>query len=170
MSLEHKAFAFDWVRFTRGLQPTLLRALADDNSAILEKYIERHRNELRDPYEGEPLTEDWRDLLENEGVQEFADFTLTRHYRPAEDRGIGYGWSELRDELPEPQAAAMLGKSLGACGVTFDPGRMGAYFQTPVMVRRSLQMLATVRRPELKRFRNLLNRCAVTGSGLYVTF
>jgi hypothetical protein len=170
MSMEHKAFAFDWPRFARGLRPILVRALAADDPAPLEAYIDRHRGQLTDPYLGEPLDPDWRDRLENGDVQELGDFALTRYYRPMRDRGLGHAWMTLSDELPAPAAAALLGVSIGDDGALFDPGRMGSYFQTPARVRRSLAALRGVRRPELRGFRRLLERCTADRLGVYVTF
>jgi hypothetical protein len=170
MSMEHKAFAFDWQQFVRGLRPVLVLALADDDPAPLESFIDRHRAELTDPYEGEPLPDKWRDLLEAGDVQELADFAQTRYYRSSEDRGLGDKWTELSDELPSAAAAALLGTPLGPPDARFDPGRMGAYFQTPARVRRSLAVLAGVRRGELRPYRELLKRCVAAGLGVYVTF
>jgi hypothetical protein len=168
--MEHKAFAFDWAGFARGLRPTLIGALEADDPAPLEEFIDRHRAELTDPYAGEPLDDDWRDLLEAGDVQELGDFALTRYYRPTADRGLGDEWMELSDELPAPAARALLGTPVGANGARFDPGRMGAYFQTPARVKRSLAALGKVRRRELQGFRKLLERCAKAGQGVYVTF
>jgi hypothetical protein len=170
MSMEHKAFAFDWQRFVRGLRPDLLRALSDDDPAPLEAFIDRHWAELADPYEGEPLPKRWRELLETGDAQEVADFALTRYYRPSENHGIGYDWMAPSDQLPEPAAGALLGAALGPEDARFDPGRMGAYFQRPAQVRRLLAVLDGFRRRELQRYRGLLKRCAAAQLGVYVTF
>jgi hypothetical protein len=168
--MEHKAYAFDWTRFGRGLRPTFDLALYNDHPDVLEAYIDRHWRKLTDPYEGEPLTEDWRELLEAGDVQELADFAMTRYYQVRENCGIGYSWMQLSEELPEPIAAALLGYAYPIDNATFDPGRMGAYFQCPGDVRRSLKALRGIRRRELQGFRKLLERCVKKGKGLYVTF
>jgi hypothetical protein len=45
----------------------------------LGAFIDAHRIELRDPYEGEPLSEDWRSRLESGEVQELGDIALTQY-------------------------------------------------------------------------------------------
>src|SRR5205823_3307806 len=165
---EHKAYAFDWPRFESDLHPVLVRALTDNDPAELEVYIDQHLAELTDPCEGEPLSADWRDALENRDVHEYGDYALTRFYDPADCWGVGYEWARLSDELPEPAANAMLGSSVGPPERLFDPGRYGSYFQTPKRVRESLAVLKPLAVPELARFVELLERCAAEGRGVYV--
>lgn len=170
MSLEHKAYAFDWTRFEFDLLPILTAALATNDATELEKYIDLHRAELTDPYEGEPLPSDWRTMLESGDVQEYGDFALTRFYDPADCRGIGYEWACLSEELPEPVARAMLGFPIGPREHLFDPGRCGSYFQTAECVRRSLVELKPMGSIVLTDFVSLLERCAAGSQGLYTTF
>jgi hypothetical protein len=170
MAMEHKAYAFDWSWFESDLHPLLLQALTDDAPAELEAYIDRHRHELTDPYEGQPLPADWRDALENRDVHEYGDYALTRFYDPADWSGVGYEWAGLSDELPDPAADALLGFSVGPPGRLFDPGRYGSYFQTPAQVLESLAVLEPLGVPELARFVGLLERCAAEGRGVYTTF
>ena len=75
--MEHKAFAFDWNAFQRHLAPILRDALSSDSVVGLAAFIEHHRQSLTDPYEGEPLPEDWSSLMENRDVQDHGDFALT---------------------------------------------------------------------------------------------
>jgi hypothetical protein len=170
MAMEHKAYAFEWTRFEFDLHPLLVQALFDDDPAALEVYIDRHRSELTDPYEGEPLAADWRDTLENRDVHEYGDYALTRFYDPADWSGVGYEWARLDDELPEKAADALLGFSVGPPERLFDPGRYGSYFQTPAQVRKSLAVFKPLGVPELGEFVGLLERCAAEGRGVYVTF
>jgi hypothetical protein len=170
MPMEHKAFAFDWPRFERDLYPLLVEALAADDPAGLEAYIDRHRAELTDPDEGEPMSADWRDGMENGDVHEFGDYALTRFYDPADCWGVGYAWARLSDELPGPVKSALLGSSVGPPERLFDPGRYGSYFQTPDHVRESLAALRRHARPELTRYLYLLEQCAGKRRGVYVTF
>jgi hypothetical protein len=123
MPREHKAYAFDWTRFEFELHPLLVEALTTDETAKLEAFIDQHLVELTDPYEGEPLSTDWRDTLENRDVHEYGDYALTRYYDPADNWGIGYAWTQLSDELPEPAANAMLGFAIGPAKNLFNPGR-----------------------------------------------
>jgi hypothetical protein len=168
--MEHKAYAFDWSRFEFDLHPLLVHALTTNDPAELEAYIDRHFADLKDPYEGEPLAADWRNMLENRDVHEYGDYALTRFYDPADRWGIGYDWTCLSDELPEPASNAMLGSSVGPAENLFDPGRYGSYFQTPGQVRESLAVLRRVGRPELARYLELLERCVAQQRGVYVTF
>src|SRR4051812_47274759 len=108
MSMSHKAFAFDWDEFDGGLVPILAAALDAQDGTELAAFIERERDHLTDPYEGDPLPTDWRALLEVGDVQELADFALTRYYRVREERGIGPAWIGVGQSLPECQTRALL--------------------------------------------------------------
>ena len=136
----------------------------------MEAFIDHHVAQLKDPYEGEPLSADWRDKLGNKDVHEYGDYALTRFYDPADCWGIGYEWARLSEELPESAANAMLGFVVGPPGNLFDPGRCGSYFQTPRQVRESLGVLQAHTCPGLGRFLDLLSRCVAEARGVYVTF
>jgi hypothetical protein len=175
----HKANAFDWRAFERDELPELLsRALETNDTSGLLAYVERNQHVLKDPYEGDPLDDDWQALLENHDVHEFGDFALTRFYDPAADRGLGYSWNEIDDALPEEGRRALLGCSPGPAHNRFDPGRYGSYFQTPQRVAESLALvrgfdlsrLDGQDRRVLERFKGLLEECLTAGLGLYVTF
>jgi hypothetical protein len=168
--MEHKAYAFDWSAFEFDLHPLLLDALTAKDTAELAAFIDQHLAELSDPYEGQPLSADWRDMLGNRDVHEYGDDALTRFYDPADCWGIGYEWTRLSDELPQPAANAMLGFPVGPAENLFDPGRYGSYFQTPGRVRESLAALQPHGCPELARYLELLERCLAERCGVYVTF
>jgi hypothetical protein len=168
--MEHKAYAFDWLQFDLNLHPLLVEALTANDTAQLEAFIDQHLDELTDPYEGKPLSADWRDTLGNRDVHECGDYALTRYYDPADCWGIGYEWTRLRDELPEPAANAMLGFAVGPAENFFDPGRYGSYFQTPRGVRGSLAELQPHGCQQLARYLELLERCVAERRGVYVTF
>jgi hypothetical protein len=176
--MEHKAYAFDWAQFEFELHPLFVEALTVNESSGLEAFIDRHLAELTDPYEGEPLSTNWRDALGNQDVHEYGDYALTRYYDPADCRGIGYGWAQLSEELPEEAANAMLGFAVGPEDNLFDPGRYGSYFQTPRQVRESLSALrphSCTRTcysscPDLLQYLELLERCVAERRGVYVTF
>lgn len=179
MSMSHKAYAFDWLAFEHDeLHGLLLAALTSGDIAGLIRYIEAHRDDLKDPYEGDPLNEDWGNMLENRDVHEYGDFALTRFYDPAEDCGIWDQWRTIDRLLPEADRATLLGTPLGLPGAYFDPGRLGSYFQTPKLVARSLARVQRFKLPDLEdyqresleRFAELLEQCKEAGSGLYVTF
>jgi hypothetical protein len=88
MSMSHKAYTFDWRGFELDLRPLLENALVADNTGLLETFIDDHREVLTHPYEGEPLSDDWRAALENRDVHEYGDYALTRFYNPADGCGI----------------------------------------------------------------------------------
>jgi hypothetical protein len=121
---------------------------------------------VRDPYEGEPLTEDWRSKLEAGDVQELADFAVTRYYQPSADFGIGEAWQALSNELPEAERAALLGSPFEG----FDPGRMGSYFQSERVAAHSLRALRNLSGPAAERFKQGLSEAVDSGRGIYVTF
>jgi hypothetical protein len=164
----HKAFAFDWTSFQRHLAPILHDALSSDSIAGLAAFIEHHWQSLTDPYEGQPLPEDWSALMENRDVHVYGDFALTLYYSPTVDFGVGDSWLALSDD--PSVAKALLGQPFGPADNVFDPGRMGSYFQTLDAVSSSLGILSADDRPELSDFIDLLERCGVEGMGVYVTF
>jgi hypothetical protein len=180
VSMLHKAYAFDWSAFVRDeLHNILLDALSSGDERRLVWYIEANRNYIKDPCEGGPLFDDWKDRLENYDVHEFADFALTRFYDPMEDYGIDHYWLDLDIEhLPEADQTALLGRPFGPRGAYFDPGRQGSYFQSPQEVVGSLARIQRIdlsnmdkyQRESWERFKKLLEECAKAGSGLYVTF
>jgi hypothetical protein len=115
---------------------------------------------------------DW-DRFENELLpilEQFADFALTKYYDPSRDFGVHEHWIRLDDELPKPARNALLGFPVGPAGSLFDPGALGAYFQTPSMIAASLAALESHRHPELKIYLGLLRTITQSRGGLYVTF
>jgi hypothetical protein len=166
MSFSHKAFAFDWSAFELELAPKLKLGLQRGDTEFLEDFIEVHRNSLRDPYEGEPLPENWRDLLEAGDIQELSDFALTRYYLPSADFGVGEEWSVLSDRASEVERHAMLGSAFES----FDPGRMGSYFQSSRVAAASLQILGNLGDDSAEVFKDGLRKAVNSGLGIYVTF
>lgn len=171
MSFSHKAFAFDGHAFEVQLAPTLRRALAQGDPSALQAFIDTHWELLKDPYEGAPLSPAWRSQLEAGDLQELADFALTRYYDPKADFGIGEEWAGLGPDLPEVQRLALLGAGLEEGGQTFDPGRMGSYFQDLGCAAMSLQVLERVDDDgALGAFKRGLQQAVHAGCGMYVTF
>ena len=170
MSFSHKAFAFDGHAFEVQLAPTLRHALAQGDTSALQAFIDTHWELLKDPYEGEPLSPDWRAQLEAGDVQELADFALTRYYDPKADFGIGEEWGGLGLELTEAQRQALLGAALQEGGQTFDPGRMGSYFQDRQCAAMSLQVMEHANEGALGAFKRGLQQAVHAGRGMYVTF
>jgi len=170
MSFDHKAFQFDWESFLSELALPMNQALAQDDAAPLRRFVEINRSQCSSPYDGEPLDLNWQALLEAGDVQEFADFALTKYYKPNDDFGIGGIWLELTDSLDPRQKHALLGQPFGLSNAPFDPGRQGSYFQTPAEVKQSLLDLSRSGKADIAVFHRNLVSVAANGKGLYVTF
>lgn len=170
MPREHRAYVFDWPRFEADLYPLLVQALADDDPAGLEAYIDRHHSELKNPRDGAALTAAWREAGDGRSVQRYGSYALTRFYDPADCHGIGYEGARLSEELPLWIGITLIGSPIGPPGRQFDPGQNGSYFQTPKRVRESVAILRENLLPEVAGYLALLERCAAEGRGLYVTF
>lgn len=170
MSLSHKAFPFNWSGFEEELLPVLVPALDTGEQAHLTHFIEANRRYCTDPYEGEPLDDDWQDTLENGDVQELGDYALTKYYDVADDCGLHEDWEQAEKTLPPEVRWCLLGMNIGPERNRFDPGRMGAYFQTPDMVLRSVDSLAPLDYEPLNTFHNFLAETQAKGLGIYITF
>jgi hypothetical protein len=176
MSMSHKAYVFDHERFAVELLPILERALAHGQTNELEDWIEQRRERLKDPYEGQPLDRSWRSMLETVDAHQLGDFALTAYYDPIDDIGLGDRWLQVRSALQgRGLDPAVLGRAIGPESVTFDPGKMGSYFQTAADVKRNAQDLERAMRggsagPEFKAARELLMSALNERKGLYVTF
>jgi hypothetical protein len=170
MTMLHKAFVFDWGTFETELLPILTAALSEGSIEQLVGFINHDLSSVVDPYEGEPLSEDWFHVLNSSDVHDVGDYALTKYYDPLEDGGVGQAWLKLTDVLSEECQYALLGKLIGPTSNLFDPGKMGSYFQTAEMVRQSFSTLKEQERPELIEFKALLQRSLEAGKGVYVTF
>jgi hypothetical protein len=142
--MEHKAFIFDYDSFSRELKPILETALQSGNSERLIVFIEANHAQLKDPYEGEPLDENWMETIDSQDPHQFGDFALTKYYDPANDTGLGADWQRVQDILPQDLTESpILGTPLGPKGNLFDPGKMGSYFQANDQVSRNIEYLRT---------------------------
>lgn len=170
--MEHKAFVFRHRDFERELRPLLEEALASGSPDRLIVFIKANPDNFRDPYEGEPLGEDWEDQIETKDVHQYGDFALTKYYDPSADIGLGRKWEEVQRALESElgTSAAILGQPVGTQDRFFDPGKMGSYFQSEDDVRRNLTQLEHAGRQALEPAVALLRRAAGEGAGLYVTF
>lgn len=185
MSMQHKAFLFDIGSFESELAPVLMNALLHHDPAALVAFIEAHRDVVVDPYEGEPLENDWLVSLQRQRandattlgdeacrlmlIQDVADHALTKYYNVKDDEGLG-NWLNLSERLSEPQRAALLGIPFGPAANPFDPGRMGSYFQDWLTVQQSQSALRDCLLPELRSFLALLAKATAEHKGVYVTF
>lgn len=178
MPMAHRAFAFDHAAFQTELGPLLLRALATGEDSELRAFIDANLNVLVDPYEGEALTKNWQASLEAGDIQELADFALTKYYDGDLDIGLDVDWEAIGELLEKSgmSPAITLGSPLGAPEAQFDPGRQGAYFQTAIEVNAALSELQALLQAnpslttELLPLQGMLQECARTRRGLYVTF
>ncbi len=170
MSFSHKAYEFDWEAFRAELAPVLNRCLADSQAQPLIDFVNRHRESVSDPYEGEPLDADWEDRLEIADVQELADYALTRYYDPTSDCGLAEAWMDLEATLDGDSRRALFGEAFGPPGHPFDPGKMGSYFQSPDAVKESAIVLQRQGTAGLRGYLRLLEAASRANKGVYVTF
>lgn len=171
MSMQHKAFRFDWNGFDAELRTLLYDALLTNDPSHLVTFINSALSKFSDPYEGQKLGPDWMQMLsEHSDVHEIGDFALTGFYDPTKDLGIGNAWIAFDKSLNDVQRNALLGWTIGPATNPFDPGKMGSYVQTTTDVVRSRSVLRDLKDDRLAEFVNLLNLCASSGHGVYVTF
>jgi hypothetical protein len=154
-------------------------ALASGRSDDLIGFIEKNLTALHDPYEGNPLDDSWRELLEVKDAHQYGDFALTKFYNPADDIGLGQTWEsveELLDRETGKGPSLILGSPLGPTNNYFDPGKMGSYFQSEADVHRNLELIKELlkRKPELSdRLHEtlmMLTQAVDARKGLYVPF
>ncbi len=136
MSMEHKAFVFDYEAFRLQLKKILETALDLNEILGLEDFIILNLDYLKDPDEGDCLSENWYEILNCKDPHEYGDIALTKFYNPIEDIGLGYEWIEIEDVLSSKSGKdiSMLGSPIGKEYNYFDPGKMGSYFQSLSMV------------------------------------
>lgn len=180
MSLEHKAFIFDFDTFDRELRPLLESSLHSGDIEPLRCFIVSNKKFLVDPYEGDSLDDDWEDMIEDKDAHQYGDFALTKYYFPKDDQGVGGKWVELQEIISNRgklNISPFLGAPVGIDGEFFDPGKIGSYFQTTNEVIESLKKIREVKGElkddlleELKRYEGCLNQAAFDKKGVYVTF
>ena len=163
LSMEHKAFDFDWDSFEAELLPILLPALKAKDSAKILSFIESNLNCISDPYEGERLTDNWRDELVSLPIQDIADYALPKYYSVTKEFGLGDSWIQISDELHQNEVDALLGKAFEI----FDPGGYGSYFQSLEQIKQSIDILSKNENPVVKSYVKDLSEVS---KGLYVTF
>jgi hypothetical protein len=171
MSFDHKAFAFEWAPFQLEMAGVLGQALRTGDASRLERFIDANLAVCASPYDGEKLESGWRRTLPVAGLQEIADFALTKYYDPSDDHGLHEEWSEIEGGLSEACRIALLGTPFreGEHAV-FDPGLMGSYFQSPEQVRASLSTLSAIDAKDLEDYVRFLRTVVREAKGLYVTF
>jgi hypothetical protein len=181
MSLDHKAYQLDYEPFESELAPILARALGTGELDELRAFVEHNLSQLKDPDAGDALGPNWHELVDEPrpdlAVQRWGDLALTKYYDPSIDDGLSTDWADLDEQLKEAGIDAsrvVLGRTLGANGRLFDPGRQGAYFLTPADVRSALTLLDPARLALdddlVDHWRQTLQSAARNAKGLYVTF
>jgi hypothetical protein len=136
MSMEHKAYLFDWGAFEREVRAILEQALRSQIGSAMVEFIAEHVAAIKDPYEGEALGPEWEQMLEAKDVHQYGDFALTKYYDPTADIGLGHEWETSQEALAKLgfDASLVLGVVVGTDGNPFDPGKLGSYFQSEWMV------------------------------------
>lgn len=179
--MEHKAFVFNCEGFERELKGILEEELHTDSYLRLREFILKNIDHIKDPYEGNILDEDWELMIENDDPHQYGDFALTKYYEPLDDIGIGMNWEKLQDivgGLAIEGESPILGTTVGSSDNPFDPGKMGAYFQSLSKVKQNLKFLNELKKEgadrdievELKTSIKMLKAANEAKKGLYVTF
>ncbi len=167
--MDHRAFVLDHRGFTAELRPTLEVALSSEDPAPLRAFILANLPHITDPNEGAPLPGDWEQKLENGDVHEYGDYALTKFYDVVDDIGLGDLWAQLDEALDAQHRPLLLGSAIGGAA-PFDPGRMGAYFQSPKDVARAFDLLAALRPQTDAPSKALAMLNSAREAGLYVSF
>ena len=166
MSLDHKAYFFDWRSFSTEMLPWFRDALARSDCNSFYAFVLSNRDYCRSPYEGEPLGAGWEKEVDVNDLQQLADFALTKYYDPSQNRGLSAMWIELDDTLSPELKKTLTGFAIEG----FDPGLQGSYFLTPEDARSYAKMLQTTSNVLAREYGQFLE-CAANGSrGVYITF
>ncbi len=175
--MEHKAFLFDYDSFDRELRAILEDGLRSGDHTRLVSFVDATLSDFRDPYEGEPLDDDWEAMIETQDSHQYGDFALTKYYNPTADIGLGAAWEDIQELVangPVIMESPILGSIIGPTDDPFDPGKMGSYFQSPQQVRNSQEYLLRLAKKEqaevLNKAIQMLQEAADANTGLYITF
>lgn len=169
MSMEHKAFKFDFKEFEKELKPILTKALVTGENTQLIKFIEENVDHCTYPWAAEPLSDNWEQELEIGDVHEIGDFALTKYYDPDHEKGLASKYIEISERYPA-LSKHLLGIPLGQNENYFDPGKMGSYFVSPDEALRLGSMIENHEEDVVKTYGNFLIECANAGLGVYITF
>jgi hypothetical protein len=182
MSMEHKAFLFEYEDFALELKPILEIALDLNENKDLEKYINDNLYFLKDPDEGKPLSKNWQKIFDLKDIHDYGDFALTKFYDPNDDIGLGYvghDWVEIEEtilSLDINTPILILGEPIGKEGNYFDPGKMGSYFQSLDVAIESKNVIDilikgnSIDRKYLNPVISILDLAIASNKGLYITF
>jgi len=179
MTMEHKAFIFDYDAFVKELADILENAILKNESHQLIAFIENNLPYLKHPDEGKSLDYSWKEFIETGDVNEYGDFAITKYYNPDDDIGLGYNWMQLDDLLLQElniDTSPLLGTIFGSSENYFDPGKQGSYFQSSEIVQENLELLNSLSNhklhnlPDIANLRKILLDALVSQKGLYITF
>jgi hypothetical protein len=187
MSMNYKIYVFDYDAFQAELSDILYRALDEDELDELITFIDTNISRLKDPDGSDPLVDDWRKVFKPRTVQDFSDIAITAYYAGWDETDFGSNfWIDIDDFLREIQddlGDLILGHPFGPSHNYFNPAKLGAYFQSPAEVKRTLslvEMLVSGKKDELaehvefKEFFDgiiaALAKAVDCGMGVYITF
>src|SRR5215813_9569553 len=137
MSIDHKAFTFNYTGFQTELAEILGKALAEKDVSALTQFIEENIAFLKDPYEAEALDPQWHAILSEDGFENdphhLGDIALTKFYDPSKNIGLRNNWLRQREKFIQlmDYDYYTLGKKFGPVGNRFDPGKLGSFILSP---------------------------------------
>jgi hypothetical protein len=177
MPLDHKAYLLDYDTFSTNLRPLIEHSLQTASTVQLVVFIESNLSSLRSPDTWRLLTTDWKGEVDIDDVQLCGDIALTK-YRVNSNIGLSYEWEELFNvfstEYKGLATSPILGEILQVAGVSFDPGRLGTYFQSRKAVIANLSLVKQAAKgwgEDLLRPAVLMLQEAIEAEkGLFVTF
>lgn len=169
MSMEHKAYEFDFENFEFELKDILFNSLQSQAIDSLSKFVDSNINFCTYPWESEKLPSTWREDLEIGDVHEIGDYALTKFYNPNDDFGLGYDFSDYSERYPELEPF-LLGEAFGPKDNLFDSGKMGSYFLAPEIIDGFVINLQVSNEDSILEYARFINSCSDNGKGVYITF
>jgi hypothetical protein len=168
---------FDCDGYERELRPILDESLRGGSLEPLRAFIQRHREALKNPHDGQPLAEDWESRLGSRDAHQYGDLAMTRFYEPSSNVGLGEEWDATEDVLTGVgvRGAILLGKLIGPRENLFDPREFQVcYLQSARMVQENSRRLEELLRRRLDleatlaQAVRLFEPAAEIGRGLYI--
>ncbi len=128
MSMEHKAFVFDTNKFHAEIEPVMKDSIK--NTEVAHQYICNHLEELKSPYTGDGLEQDWEDEFGELTLQVYFDILLTACYDVEDDCGLAEMWDAVNEVIKsldvfEEGALPVTGWEVKIDDVVVDPGLQG---------------------------------------------
>ena len=128
MSMDHKAFVFDTIKFHAEIEPVMRDSIKNTKAA--HRYICEHLDELQSPYTGDTLDEDWEEEFGDLTLQVYFDILLTACYDVEDDRGLGEMWDAVNEVIKgldvfEEGELPVTGWKVEIDDVIVDPGMQG---------------------------------------------